>query len=374
MFNPNDAGFTSISGSLPDTLDGADAVGDYLVAVEGMGAGRIIEIAAEPITIGRDPEQVLVFADTEISRRHARVSTLAGMVVAEDLKSTNGTFIDGQRITGLTALREGSVLRVGRQLLKYERRSRRDVERSRELSRDLEKASSYLLSLLPAPIEKGLVLTSWRFQPSTQLGGDAFGYYWLEADSFVFYLMDVSGHGVGAAMHSVAVLNVLRQRALPNVDFTDPGAVLSSLNDRFQMDAHDGMYFTMWYGVYRVAARTLFFSTAGHHPAYLIQPDRSTTIPLGMPDLMIGAVPDVAYAVQRAAVCPGSTVHLFSDGVFEIVTNEQQQWGLADFLPHLVAPDIGGVSDAERLYRLVKAQTRGGVFDDDFSLLTVAFP
>jgi len=69
-------------------------------------------------------------------------------------------------------------------------------------------------SLLPAPLS-GSVETEWCFQPSEQLGGDAFGYHWIDADHFAMYLLDVSGHGVGAALLSVSVLNVLRAQALP---------------------------------------------------------------------------------------------------------------------------------------------------------------
>ena len=46
-------------------------------------------------------------------------------------------------------------------------------------------------------------------------------------------------------MHSVTVLNVLRQRALPNVDFRNPSEVLANLNDMFQMDSHNGLLFTI---------------------------------------------------------------------------------------------------------------------------------
>ena len=113
-------------------------------------------------------------------------------------------------------------------------------------------AGNYVLSLLPPPLSTGTVRADWRFVPSAQLGGDAFGYFWLDPETFVFYLFDVAGHGVGSAMHSATVMNVLRQRALPQVDFADPASVLSSLNHRFQMDGHAGLFFTMWYGVYHV--------------------------------------------------------------------------------------------------------------------------
>ena len=113
------------------------------------------------------------------------------------------------------------------------------------------------------------------FLPSARLGGDAFGYQQLDSQTFVIYLLDVSGHGVGAAMHSVSVLNVLRQRAIPQTDFKDPVQVITNLNAMFQMDRHDDQYFTMWYGVYDALDRTLTYASAGHHPAYLVAPDRA---------------------------------------------------------------------------------------------------
>jgi serine phosphatase RsbU (regulator of sigma subunit) len=360
---------------LRDPVPAALDQGHYLVLLAGARPARRVEIASQPVTVGRADGQTLVFADDELlSRRHAQFVLRDGSVVVEDLGSTNGTFVDGARLGKSRRLGEGAIVVMGAQTFKYERRSRDDVRRSDELDRDLEKASSYILSLLPAPIERGPVLANWRFVPSTQLGGDAFGYDWLDADTLAVYLIDVSGHGAGAAMHSVAVLNVLKQRALPHVDFANPGAVLSSLNNRFQMDAHDGMYFTMWYGVYRIATRTLEFSAAGHHPAYLVAANKASSVPLGVPDLMIGAVSDIVYEVQQIVVPPDSALYVFSDGVFEILTKGLQQLGLPDFLPHLLAPAVEGVPEPERLYQLMKARARGGIFDDDFSLLTLSFP
>ena len=69
----------------------------------------------------------------------------------------------------------------------------------------------------------------------------------------------------------------------------------------------------------------------------------------------------------------GSTLYVFSDGVFEIVTKEQQQWRLRDFIPYLGEPTLTGIPEPERLYRVVKERARPGLLDDDFSLLTVTF-
>jgi serine phosphatase RsbU (regulator of sigma subunit) len=360
-------------GQVP-SADPAPDLGHYLLVVEGPEPGKCVELSETPVTIGRDAQRTIVVADSQVSRLHARAALVGNDVVLEDLGSTNGTFVGTTRLTAPVTLREGQVFRVGPQLLKYERRSRREVERTQELDRDLERARDYVLSLLPPPIDEGPVRTDWRYVPSAQLGGDAFGYYWLDPGTFVFYLVDVSGHGVGAAMHSVSVLNVLRQRALPGVDFAHPDQVLSSLNDRFQMDTHGGLFFTIWYGVYRTGDRTIACGSAGHHAAYLVPPDRSAAEPVGVSSLLIGAMPGMDYETRQAAVPAGSTLYLFSDGVFEIATADGARWALSDFLPRLLNPSLPGTTESERLYQQVRRAAAPGPFEDDFSLLVVTFP
>ena len=360
---------------LEDVPPAADT-GDYLVILEGAELGKCVEIGEEPLTIGRDARQTIVFAtDSEVSRLHARVLRRNNEIIAEDAGSTNGTFVGPERLTAdPTVLREGDVLRVGRQLLKYERRSRRDVERTTKLNRDLLKASNYVLSLLPPPIYTGPVRVSWQFVPSAQLGGDAFGYYWLTQETFVFYLMDVSGHGVGAAMHSVAVMNILRQRALPGVDFENPAQVLSSLNNRFQMASHNGMYFTLWYGVYDARTRRLTHGAAGHHPAYMVTAARERAQPVGDSDIIIGALPEQPYQSQTTLLPAGSSLYVFSDGVYDVAAKDGEMRGLSDLVPLLAQKPLDGVSEPERLYRAVKeAAATPEELDDDFSLMVLTF-
>src|SRR4029453_12094246 len=164
----NDLQRTVFGGSplIPPLESTASATGHFLVGMGGAEPGKCIEVADAPVTIGRDAKQTfVVVGDTQISRQHARVSLVNGGVVAEDLGSTNGTFTGSQRITQPTVLTQGQLPRVGQQILRYERRNRRDVKRGEELNRDLRKASSYVLSLLPPPITAGPVRVAWHFQP-----------------------------------------------------------------------------------------------------------------------------------------------------------------------------------------------------------------
>src|SRR5580698_2233479 len=141
------------------------------------------------------------------------------------------------------------------------------LESERRLAHEMELAAHYVRSLLPEKLSKGSIRTDWRFVPSAELGGDSFGYHWLDDDHFAFYLLDVSGHGVGAALLSVSALNALRSQSLPQTDFREPGQVLTALNKAFPMEQQNGLFFTIWYGIYHRPTRRLHYAGGGHPPA-----------------------------------------------------------------------------------------------------------
>src|SRR6266446_6888286 len=190
----------------------------------------------------------------------------------------------------------------------------------KSLTDELAKAAGYVRSLLPPPLS-GAIETEWCFQPSEQLGGDAFGYHWIDEAHFAMYLLDVSGHGVGAALLSVSVLNVLRAQALPGVDFRQPTKVLAALNRAFRMENQNFLYFTVWYGVYRRATRQLAVASGGHPPALLITsaPAEAPLItPLGTKGPAVGCLEEARFTSALQPVLPGARLLVLSDGVFEI--------------------------------------------------------
>ena len=344
----------------------------YLVVIEHGEVVARHPVGLEPLTVRRDPARDIIISDEKVSRLHLQVAVLAGEVVVEDLGSSNGTFLDGVRLMTPTVLPPERWVQLGSRLLKHERRSQRETEREAELQRDLEKARAYVQSLLPPPVRTGDVRTDWFHRPSAALGGDAFSYWPLDRDHLVAYLVDVSGHGVEAAMHSVSVLNVMRQKALPGVDFRDPGQVLDGLNANFQMEDHGGLFFTLWYGVYSRSARRLRYATAGHHPGILFAGGAAPEH-LRTRGPMIGAVPGQKYTAAETLVPPGSLLYLFSDGAFEVTSPEGRQLGLEDFLPLLGGSGAGTPGEAERVYVAVRKQARPGPLTDDFSVLAVSF-
>ncbi len=202
------------------------------------------------------------------------------------------------------------------------------------LAHDLETAAHYVRSLLPPPQALGNIQADWRFIPSASLGGDAFGYHDIDAEHMAVYLLDVCGHGVGAALLSVSALNAIRSEALPQTDFRDPGAVLAGLNRAFPMERHNDMFFTAWYGVYCRATRRLRWSGGGHPPAILL-PEGGTRHMLDSEGPLVGAVEGLEYEASEVAVPPGSRIYIYSDGAYEIIRTDGTMWPFADFVEML---------------------------------------
>lgn len=351
---------------LPPTL------GHYLVFTEG-DSPRRVAIGPEGLTIGRVPPSTLVIGSPDISRRHCRIVIEGEWAVVSDLGSTNGTFHGGERVEVPARLRNGSILNLGAFQIRYERRDQQEVIDEASLTADLRRASDYVRAILPQPIVSGPVLADWHFVPSAQLGGDAFGYQFLDDRTFAGFLLDVSGHGIGSAMHAANVANAIRRRALPGVDFSDPAQVAAGLNDVFPMEEHNGLMLTLSYFVYDLPTRRLRFCAAGHHAAYLRTPGDDNPAPLTQRGPAIGMLPVGRWAIGTVDVPPGGRLYVFSDGAFEVFGADGREWTIEDLRSLIGASPAALESEAQRVYQAVRASVRPGPLEDDFSLLVVEF-
>lgn len=239
------------------------------------------------------------------------------------------------------------------------------------INSDLDKAAKYVKSLLPPQFSDESLSANWIFQPSTQLGGDMFGYHWLDKDNFAFYLLDVSGHGIGPALHAVSVNNIIRSSALKNTDFHHPAKVLKSLNDTFQMDDYYFMYFTMFYAVYNVADRILYYATAGHPPALLVQ-NNSNSKKLETENMWVGGDIDCSFVQAQIAIGSEATLYVFSDGAYEIELNDGKMMPVDNFY-QMIKNVADKENDISILYDNVLKLTDGKALNDDFSLLRIHF-
>ena len=242
------------------------------------------------------------------------------------------------------------------------------------LDEELNDAGRYVFSILPDKRTEAPA-TDWLLVPSTELGGDSFGYHRIDHDHFAIYLLDVCGHGVGAALLSVTVINVLRASALASADFRDPSTVLKALNDTFPMEKQNNMFFTIWYGVYKASTGELRYATGGHPPSILLRgPNRPEGAPscellITVGGVAIGALSDMDYDSDVTRVFPGDRLLVISDGTFEVNGPEGDMLSVEALAAHVEA-HASGPGD---VLSWVKSFNGEGPLPDDFSLLEVRF-
>ena len=88
-----------------------------LIMRSGPTPGAAFALEGDQLTIGRDSTNEITINDAEVSRRHARLTFQGGKYVLEDLGSTNGTFVNGQRLAGPRVLKAGEVVSFGEQIV-----------------------------------------------------------------------------------------------------------------------------------------------------------------------------------------------------------------------------------------------------------------
>ncbi|NEP44749.1 MAG: SpoIIE family protein phosphatase, partial [Okeania sp. SIO2H7] len=128
------------------------------------------------------------------------------------------------------------------------------------------------------------------------------------------------------------------------------------------------------YGVYNRSQQQLTYASAGHPPAILISGDRPSieVQKLKTPGMPVGMFPEAMYLDESCQIQDLSSLYIFSDGVYEILQPDGTVWGLDPFI-NLLSENNGTDDSLDEILNFVKHLNSGEIFDDDFSLLKVAF-
>ena len=239
------------------------------------------------------------------------------------------------------------------------------------LKKELDEAENYVISLLPERLNDENISSDWIFKSSTALGGDCFGYSRLDENHYAIYLLDVCGHGVGAALISVSAMNVLRSQSLAGVDFFKPSEVLAGLNSAFDMDKQNGMYFTLWYGIYNASTRTLEYSSGGHPPAIIISNNKVQKLTTN--GFIIGGMQNSTFKSATVEVEKNAKFYVFSDGVYEVTKGSGEIMSLDEFVEELSAESRNGMSKVESMMAFAQDVQGTTNLEDDFSLCEIIF-
>ncbi len=280
-------------------------------------------------------------------------------------------------------------LRAGERILELQRdlaeRNARLEAAYAAAEQDLKAAAEMQKALLPPPdLAFPGLRTAWTFLPSRYVAGDTLNCFRLDEHHVGFYLLDVAGHGVAAAMLSFTLTKVLCPQAgregllkratdrPPFYALREPSEVLAALNERFE-DPEGMRYFTMVYGIVDLRDGRVRLGQAGH-PAPLHQRGRQVHV-LQASGFPVGVLRGASYEQRALRLGPGERLFVYSDGVTECRNPAGHQFRVERLVRYAsqtaeksLADVVGGVA------RELRAWKGDDEFADDITMLALERP
>ena len=257
------------------------------------------------------------------------------------------------------------------------------LQKQKYLDQDLRAAAGIQESLLPrqAPGIKNVEI-AWSYKACDQIGGDIFNVMRLDEHYLAFYMLDVSGHGVPAALVTVSVHQTLgpqtgfvtkrRLTVPPYYEIVPPGEVLRHLNKEYPFERFD-KFFTIVYVVLNFRTGGLQYSNAAHPYPILVRADGSLET-LDKGGGIIGVDAFHAFEEEEKQLYSGDKLILFTDGLIEAENDRGEFYGedrLRSLLQELrhepIQSILDGISDTLNTF------TQGRKPRDDVSLLGISF-
>ena len=250
------------------------------------------------------------------------------------------------------------------------------INKQKQLDRDLESAAAIQQSLLPARSPRiDNIQIAWEFEPCEQIGGDIFNIHHMDDGKVGLYMLDVCGHGVPAALISVAVSQFLNSGdglLGNNCELVSPDTVLNKLDRAFPFERFDS-FFSIICMTIDIHEGLLTYSCAGHPPPVLMHPDGSMQI-LDHRGPSIGFGCKDPIGQQTIQLQTGDKIMLYTDGLLESRNTKEDFFGKSRFY------DVLNAHHEESIQKMVEAvYTNVNEFrhptrpDDDISILGVEY-
>ncbi len=228
------------------------------------------------------------------------------------------------------------------------------LEKQKWLDEDLAAAAQIQKSLLPPRVNSAENLeVAWKFEPCEHMGGDIFNLFQLHDDHWAIYMLDVSGHGVQAAMVTVSVSQFLQPNSghlfkrKPGKhsqarQLRTPAEVLAVLDREFPFERFNN-FFTITYMIINTRTGELRYSNAGHPHSIVLRKDgKRELLQSGGPAIGIGDFPLLngqknRYAEGRPLLTPGDKLLIYTDGIVDYQNPEGEFYGTDRFYQTLEA-------------------------------------
>jgi serine phosphatase RsbU (regulator of sigma subunit)/anti-sigma regulatory factor (Ser/Thr protein kinase) len=208
-------------------------------------------------------------------------------------------------------------------------------------------------------------------QPSREVGGDFYDFFFIDENRFCFCIGDVSGKGVPAALFMAVTKTLIKSRA---VDDISTASIITHVNDELSRDNKAFMFVTIFICILDIRTGELVYSNAGHNPPYIKQKNGSILKVDQKHGPVVGAMNGLVYKEDKISLSIQDMLLLYTDGITEAKNSTNNLFSEKRLAELLLSSEYDSAEDIVRsTVSEVKLFEDGANQADDITVLAVQF-
>lgn len=245
------------------------------------------------------------------------------------------------------------------------------ISNEEKIRSELELSSQIQTSSLPQKsiVDDNLSINA-KMKPAKEVGGDLYDYFYIDENRFAFFIGDVSGKGVPAALFMMRAETLIKHTITSEKSL---GEVVKKINN-ILCDGNTNNYFiTAFIGIAHIKENKLEYVNCGHEPILMKQNGSYNTIEekSGIP---LGLVSDFAYESDYIPLKEGDAFFLYTDGVSEAQDKDSNLFGLANIKHNLnILKDLPISFLTNEMLKVVLDYEEGHDQDDDICIVSFQY-
>jgi sigma-B regulation protein RsbU (phosphoserine phosphatase) len=256
------------------------------------------------------------------------------------------------------------------------------IQRSQEIEQqlsslryDLDIASRIQQNILPQEFPP--YPDDYRFKifgkmlAAKHVGGDFYDFFKIDDDELAFFIGDVSGKGIPAAIYMAVCRTMLKSIGS---EVADPAECLQKVNQMLIPESDISTFVTVFYGILNAKTGELRYSNGGHNLPYLLSAEGEVRLFEDVGGLILGKFDSAEFDKETLQLNPGDSIITYTDGVTEAVNTEEEFFDekrLEDYLKYVYSKSID--NRLKGLFVEVLKFTGAAPQADDITALTVQY-
>ena len=167
---------------------------------------------------------------------------------------------------------------------------------------------------------------SIRLKSAKEIGGDYFDIKRIDENRTLFFIADVTGKSIPAALIVSTLYSYLQFYFLVNKSNFNAIDFMQTFNKFLMASTNADKFATAWLGVYDQSNKTLLSISAGHNPTYLLRKEKNELQKLNAGGLMLGSI-DLPYSSETIDLCNGDAIVFYTDGIPEAMNINEEEFG-----------------------------------------------